>query len=273
MKEKYSAIIDYVLRTHGVDTSKYEPTFLNKSIQNRMSKTHCSSVEEYHALMVDNMNEVDRFIDSLQICYTDFFRNTLTFSVLEKVILPSLVVKTMNSNRNEIRIWSSACASGQETYSLAMILNEFSNGKGGKINYRIFATDQSEMQLLEAELGEYTESEVNSLSLKRVNRWFTKQGEKYVVKPELKEHIEFSVFDLLNEKFSCPPTSIYGDFDLVFCANLLFYYQPEYRKKMIEKGRNCMARNGYLITGETERELLIQAGFREAYPMSAIFQV
>ncbi len=272
MEDKNIPIIEHILQLHGVDISKYEDTFLTNSIQNRMSKINCHSLEGYINHIQNNIEESESFINSLQISYTEFFRNTLTFSVLEKIILPSLVTKSVNSNRNEIRIWSAACASGQETYSMAMLLQEFSNSKGGQLNFRIFATDQSETQIQEAKLGQYSETELNSLNLKQLGRWFTKQGEIYRIKPELKENIDFSVFDLLNETLSCPPSSIYGNFDLVICANLLFYYQPEYRKKIIEKARHCISRSGYLITGESEREILIQAGFREVYPMSGIFQ-
>ena len=272
MVEK-NKFIKHLFQTHGIDISKYEENFLIKSIQRRMSETGCKTLEDYNSFVLKDINEAGWFIDSLQVCYTEFFRNTLTFSVLEKIIIPSLVMRTLKSNRNEIRVWSAACASGQETYSIAMLLNEFSTVKGKKINFRIFATDQSELQILEAKLGRYTEKELNSVSLKRVNQWFTKSDATYDVKPQLKEYIEFSVFDLLNKEYSCPPTSIYGDFDLVICSNLLFYYQPEYRKKIIEKVRRCMSVNGYLITGEAERVMMNQSGLREMYPMSAIFHI
>ena len=183
-----------------------------------------------------------------------------------------MILKKSTSTRNEIRIWSAACAGGQETYSLAMLLHELLNCHSGEFNFRIFATDQSKIQIKEAQIGQYPEAALNSLKFKRVNQWFTKLGETYTVKPELKENIEFSVFDLLDEKYSCPPTSIFGDFDLIVCANILFYYNPEFQKKIIKKTRNCMSENGYLITGEAERNLLIQSGFQEVYPQSAIFR-
>jgi len=272
MEEK-NKLIKHILQSHTINISKYDDNFLMKSIQRRMSETGCKTLGDYNSFVLKDINEAGWFIDSLQVCYTEFFRNTLTFSVLEKIIIPSLVMRTLKSNRNEIRVWSAACASGQETYSIAMLLNEFSTVKGKKINFRIFATDQSELQILEAKLGRYTEKELNSVSLKRVNQWFTKSDATYDVKPQLKENIEFSVFDLLNEEYSCPPTSIYGDFDLVICSNLLFYYQPEYRKKIIEKVNHCMSENGYLVTGESEREILNQCGLREMYPMSGIFHI
>jgi len=273
MEEMNKIITELILQTQGIDLSKYEDAFLNKSVRKRMSDTFCESETAYSKYIEQSYIESEIFANSLQISYTEFFRNSLTFSVLEKIIIPSLVLKRANSNRNEIRIWSAACAGGQETYSLAMLLNEFSNRHSEKINFRIFATDQSETQIQEAQLGEYPESALNCINMERANQWFTKKGDTYCVKPELKSNIDFSVFDLFSEKFSCPPTSIFGDFDLIVCANLLFYYKPEYQKKIINKARKCLSTIGYLITGETERDILIKSGFFEVYPQSAIFQL
>ena len=272
MSVKLKTIPLLILQTQGIDISKYDEVFLNKSVTKRMKDTLCETDVAYYAYLEQSNIESEIFLNSLQISYTEFFRNTLTFSVLEKIIIPSMVIKKTNSNRNEIRIWSAACASGQETYSLVMLLKELSIALGGKINFRIFATDQSESQIQEAELGQYPESALDCINMKRVKQWFTKQGNIYTVKPDLKKYIDFSVFDLLNEEFSSPPASIFGDFDLVICSNLLFYYKPEFQKKIIQKTSKCLSVNGYLITGETERDILIHSGFKEVYPQSAIFK-
>jgi len=273
MNKNSSLISQLIVQNRGIDISKYEEVFLANSVLKRMKDTNCESESVYYNYLEQSSIEGDLFLNSLQVSYTEFFRNVLTFSVLEKIILPSLVLKMANSHRNEIRIWTSACAAGQETYSLAILLHEILIGHREKINFRIFATDQSEVQIQEAQAGQYTESALNGMNLKRANQWFTKTGEMFTVKPELKENIEFSVFDLLSDQFSCPPASIFGDFDLIVCANLLFYYKHEYQQKIIHKTRECLATKGYMITGETERDILIHSGFHEVYPQSAIFQI
>jgi chemotaxis protein methyltransferase CheR len=272
MNSRLKSILHFISDDQGIDLSKYEDLFLNKSVSKRMEETFCETESTYFTYLEHNQIEVELLLQSLQISYTEFFRNSLTFSVLEKIIIPSIVMNKACSNGNEIRIWSAACAGGQETYSLAMLLNEFSKGHGEKINFRIFASDQSESQIHEAQMGQYPESALNCLTMKRVNQWFTKQGETYTVKPEIKENIDFSVFDLFNKNHSSPPTSIFGDFDLIICANLLFYYKPEYQKKIIQKTTYCLSKNGYLISGETERELFVQSGLHEVYPHTAIFK-
>ena len=261
-----------LLQSKGIDVSKYEVTFLNKSLQKRMTVTNCMTAEEYYTLLEQNEKEGTLFFDSLHNSYTEFFRNPLTFSVLERIILPSLQFKKKNAKNKEIRIWSAACAAGQEAYSLAMLLEELKNLKGEKNDYRIFATDQRESQVNEAQKGIYAAAALNNLNMKRVKQWFTNQGETYMLKPELKDQIDFSEFDLFSEHLSAPPASIFGDFDLIVCANLLFYYKPEHQKIIVEKVGACLAKNGYLVVGETERDIVLKCNFQETYPQSGIFQ-
>lgn len=272
MREINSPIAELILQTQGIDISKYDSTFLNKSIQKRIIETHCASIDSYFELIQSNLTESTHFVNSLCVSYSEFFRNPLTFSVLEKVIIPSIMMDKISSKRKEIRIWSAACASGQETYSLAILLKEFSIAVGEKINFRIFATDQSELQINEAQHGVYSDCALNNVTLKRLHQWFVKQDHTYQIKPELKENVDFSVFDLFCDEHSSPPSSIFGDFDLVMCANLLFYYQPEFRTKILNKTSQCLSKNGLLITSETERDILAHSNFHEVYPQSAIFR-
>lgn len=255
----------------SADVSKYGEQFLCNTLQKRFQEIQCTNADDYLEVIKQNTDEVSIFLNSLQIGYTEFFRNSLTFSVLEQIILPSLIQKKKELKRKEIRIWSAACSGGQESYSLAMVMEELKNGDAEKFSYRIFATDQNEALVNEARKGHYTGNALNNLSLKRVNQWFTKKGDTYTVKPELKNNIDFSVFDLFSMELSCPPASIFGEFDIVVCANLLFYYKNEYRQAMLKKTGNCMAAGGYLVTGETERQILTDHNYTETFPQSAIF--
>lgn len=272
MNEINKHIADLLMGMHGIDISQYDTSFLGRSLQKRITEIHCGSVEEYCSFLEDNKMEGKNFFDSLHISYSEFFRNPLTFAVLERIIVPSIVLKKKTNKRKEIRIWSAACAAGQEAYSIAILLEELKNGNMNKFDYRIFATDLCESQVDEARKGAFTAAALHNASMKRAEQWFTHRGETYFAKPELKEHIDFSVFDLFDEHVSSPPASIFGDFDLVFCANLLFYYKNAYRKIILDKITHCLASGGFLITGEAEREIVMKHGFHEVYPQSAIFQ-
>ena len=261
-------ISDYLVRSQGIDVSIYEDVFLDKTLQKRITETQCNGMEAYYALLEQSSKEGKLLIDSLQNNYSEFFRNSLTFAALEHMVLPSLVLK--KKQRKEIRIWSAACAGGQEVYSIAMLLDEIRNGEKDK--FRIFATDKSAEQINKARIGKYPSAALNNINFKRADKWFTKQNDIYTIKPELKEHIDFSVFDLLDQKYSSPSVSIFGDFDIVLCANLLFYFNPKIREQILDKVSRSLSEGGYLITGEAEREILIQKNYREVFPQSGIFQ-
>lgn len=272
MKNKLKDIKDQILLTQGVDISVFDDSFLVKSLKKRMSATGTNAFSDYSNYLQQNKNEVTTFLDSLNINYSEFFRNPLTFAHLEQIVLPALLEKKKKANENEIRIWSAACASGQEAYSIAILCDEMIQKTKTNIGCRIFATDINEEEISNAQKGVFHTTSLNKVTLKRIQTYFTKRDERYTIASSIKEYINFTVFDLLSEQNSCPPASIYGNFDLVFCSNMLFYYMPEYRKTILEKVGNCLTKGGYLITGETEREIVKTENYREVFINSGIFQ-
>ncbi len=273
MKNIITGISEMLLQTRGIDVIKYEQSFLKKSILKRMTETLCASFDEYYIFLMENEEEPESLVSSLHNNYSEFFCNPLTFAVLERVILPSILLTKKNKKQNELRIWSAACAGGQEAYSLAILLEELMNGSTNKFKYRIFATDRSVAQVNKARLGTFSAGELGNVTIRRVEKWFVEQGEVFTVKPEIKVNIDFSVFNLFNEALSTPPASIFGGFDLVFCANLLFYYNNDYRKIIVNKIHNSLAEKGFLVTGETEREIFMSHNYYEEISQSCIFRI
>ena len=137
---------------------------------------------------------------------------------------------------------------------------------------RIFATDINEAGLALARRGTYDTASMRKTSLDRVQRYFSREGSTYSIIPKMKEYVDFSSFDLLGSPSSCPPTSIYGSFDIVFCSNILFYFTNESRRQILDKVGDCLGPGAYLVCGESEREILHAAGYREICPNTAVFQ-
>lgn len=273
MKSHAYHIHDIFLSLEGMDVAQYDETFLLNSANRRFSETNCASIEDYLELLENSELERMTYFDNLQIGYSTFFRNALTFDTLEKIILPELVSNVRKNNTKDLRIWSAACAAGQEAYSIAMLIEEeMACSEKGKCNCLIFATDRDEEQIETARRGQYARHALENIKLKQLDKWFIKYGNTYFIKPELKVNINFSVFDLFDKNYSSPPSSIFGHFDLIFCANLLFYYKENHRKTILDKITGAMSDNGYLVTGETERDILKKLHFREIYPHSAIFR-
>ncbi|MBB3188224.1 CheR family methyltransferase [Microbacter margulisiae] len=256
---------------YNVDVLQYDATFLEMALNKRMLANGCDSVIDYRLYLENNQNEASLLIDSLNISFSMFFRNPLTYAYLEQVLLPVLMERKKKENNKEIRIWSAACAAGQEAYSVAMLCDEILTKGNPQLSYRIFATDSDPDEIQRAQQGVYNIVAVENVSLRRIQNYFLKQDDFFSITPVIKQMVNFSTFDLLDESLISPPASIYGDFDIIFCCNLLFYYKPEYRTRILEKMERNLAPNGFLITGETERETLVQHCYQEVFVNSAIF--
>jgi chemotaxis protein methyltransferase CheR len=254
----------------GADLSVFDYGFVDGVLSKRMAETACRSFSQYLELLKEDFKEVACFKSNLLVGHSLFFRNALTFTVLEKLVFPRLISKSETSGRG-IRIWSSACAAGHEPYSLAMLLEELNELASDPFHFRIFASDISPSFLAEAQKAKYPPSSLKNVNYERLNKWFTEINGSFHIDHSLKKNIDFSLFDLLDKHLACPAPSIFGTFDMIVCANVLFYYQPMARKTILNKISKCLDRGGYLVTGETERDYLLAEGFNEAYPFSAIF--
>lgn len=270
MSEMIRNINELLMNKYGLDISMFDVSFVNNTILQRIDSTGCHDISDYSRFIAENENEGSLFAGLLHVSYSEFFRNPLTFSVLESIVFPEMVFLKRNSKCKEIRIWSAACAGGHEPYSLAMILENLI-GQNENTRYRIFGTDKDEKQVNIARIGKYNKESIGNVTRKHFEKWFVQSGNSYAVIPELKKYCEFSVFDLLGE-LSSPPESIYGDFDLVLCSNILFYYTPAHQKIILDKIRGSLADDGLIICGEIEREILKSSKFNEVFPQSAIFR-
>jgi chemotaxis methyl-accepting protein methylase len=258
---------------HDRDLSLFDETFLAKVLDKRLTATSAGTPGAYAALLADDAAEAQALCGALNIGYSEFFRDPLTFALLEQMVLPSLIQERESSGRGEIRIWSAACAAGEEAYSVAILLETLGAACEHPVPYRIFATDVSETAMERARRGVYDEDAVRNVRLGHLDRHFSRSGRSYVVSPALRERVDFSTYDLLDAHSTCVPASIFGDFDIVFCANVLFYYGADVRRNIVAKAWHSLAPRGYLVTGEAERTLVQAAGgFGAVAPPAALFR-
>lgn len=231
------------------DLTIYDEAFLVKTLRRRMAAIAINQ-SDYALYLQKNRDEAESLMASFQISYSHFFRNGLTFAVLEQVVLPQLL--SHKPENGEIRVWSAGCSTGQEAYSIAILLEELLISSSKPMRFRIFATDLSSEALDTARTGVYDEDSLSNVRMKYIKRYFSKMGAAYQVVPGLTEKIVFSQYDLLDAHSTNPPDSIYGDFDMIFCCNLLFYYQTPVRRSIVKKLKRSLAEGGFLITGEAE---------------------
>lgn len=267
-------VIQTLIRMYQIDLSAYDEDFLANILQQRMNDTRCLNPSYYFGLLQHNPVEADALQNALKVAYSEFFRNPLTFTVLEKIVLPDIIAEKRKAKKQEIRIWTMASAAGQETYSIAIVLRELMDLlKINDLSFRIFATDHDQQLIDNARKGIFSLQSLAKVSTGILNKWFVKEGDLYRIDSKLKNNIDFSVFDLFDTTCTCPTASIFGDFDLIFCSNLLFYYKEEFRAQILNKARHCLSQGGCIITGETERDMLPSSNYRELYPQSAIFSL
>jgi chemotaxis protein methyltransferase CheR len=193
-------------------------------------------------------------IDALTTNETSFFRDFHPFEALRKTILPRLIEQ--RSATRQLTIWSAACSTGQEPYSLAMLIHEhFPQLRDWKVT--IYATDLSPTVLKGAAEGSYSQFEVNrGLPAPLLIRHFVKQGDRWHIKSELKKNIQFRAMNLIQ------PWPILPPFDLVFIRNVMIYFDVDTKKTILKRIRNCLLPHGYLFLGSTETTYNIDPSYR-----------
>lgn len=264
--EKYYRLMK---ETFGSDLSVYDRNYLKKTIETRMNAIRCTTDEKYLTLVSEYPDEFALLMLELGNSYSEFFRNSLTFSILEQIVIPKLSDFQLKKSRDEIRIWSAGCASGQEPYSLAMLFDDYSKTHQSSVNSRIFATDISEDVLDKARKGIYDFNAVKNTRLGFSETYFKRNGDTYFLDSVIKEKVDFSVYDLLDENSSSPSSAIYGDFDVIMCCNVMFYYEPEYQQLILEKFYRSLKPGGFFITGEAETHIVKTLGSFKQYGMPA----
>jgi len=267
------ALVQSMEQGHGLPISMYEETFLRQTMDRRRTETGGMTVEAYLEWLDENRAEAEAFCRALRVGYSEFFRDPLLFALLEQQVIPALIAAKKDAGGNELRVWSAGCAAGQEVWSVAFLLDSLCGAGEAALAYRIFATDFFEADLAHARDGIYNANTIGNVKLKHLQTCFSAQGASYAIVPRLRTRVDFSCYDLLDEHSVCPPVSLYGDFDLLLCCNLLFYYRPEIRERILDKVSSALAPGGYFVTGETERGIVSEhQGLCIVNPAMAIFK-
>ena len=245
-------ILNLLEEQRSFDFSGYRNSMLERRIQKRIFATKCKDLEAYLNFLNIHSEELDNLIDVFTINVSRFFRNSLTWEYIRKIMIPDLFHAKSSLSDKTIRIWSAGCSFGEEAYSSAIILNELFMQEEISYTLNIFATDIDKKALKRASQGIYGFDSVRKVRYDIYKKYFTRENDTYKLAPEIKKMVDFSFYDLLDKKHSIPPESIYGGFDLVFCRNVLIYFDQNYQKIIFDKLYNSLNPNGYLVLGEAE---------------------
>ena len=235
-------------------------------LADRQAACHQATAEEYLRHCHTDPGEQHKLHAACFNSTSEFFRDRWTFHLLERTVLPALAA------RGGARIWCAGCAAGQEALSLAIVLDELTAGHARRPT-AIFATDLRPEQHARALAGRYPRSQFRHMTLGRMERWFRPEGDALQVVDELRSRVQYSIHDLLDETAFCPPESIYGDFDVISCMNLLLYYNASVQVRLLRNFRRILAADGLLVVAPSEVGIVNQSGLFVSHGDGPIFKI
>jgi len=240
---------EFLLRKIGLALNN-DKQYLIKSRMTRLLREH--DIADVNALSKTLRREPDgnlarQVLDAMTTNETLFFRDQYPFEALRELIFPGLTAA--KGAHGKIKIWSAASSTGQEACSIAMTATESMPGAG---RVQILGTDFSEKAVEKAKAGVYSQMEVQrGLPIKQLVRFFEQDGNRWNVRPELKKMMEFQHANLVDDRLVMNVRR-HGPFDVVFCRNVLIYFTPEERSKVVDRIARSMHKGGYFISGATE---------------------
>jgi two-component system CheB/CheR fusion protein len=227
----------------GHDFSLYKESTIGRRIERRMLQNDIKDTDIYIRYLKEKPDEVHALFKELLINVTSFFRDPEAFTYLEEVILPQLCAD--KSEGYPFRVWVSGCATGEEAYSIAILLRELMDGIQKEFKIQIYATDLDDDAIAIARVGMYPRNIVQDVTPERLRRFFIKEDTGYRVKKELREMIVFAVQNVIKD----PP---FTRLDLLACRNLLIYLKPELQDKLIPAFHYALKPEGVLFLSPSE---------------------
>lgn len=252
MNRELEKILSYLHEKRGVDFSGNRSSMIERRISKRLAATKSANLHDYLAYLEKHPQELDHLIAALTINVSRFFRNPLTFEYIAGRVLPAIVMQKTEARDHSLRVWSAGCSQGEEPYSVAILIHELMEKEKLELDLNIFATDIDEGALKKARDGVYSFESIQEIKYGLLKKYFTIDDEIYTLNPAIKNLVNFSVYDMMDKKTYVPPESVFGDFDLVLCRNLLIYFQAEYQEIIFDKLCRSLSGNGCLVLGEAE---------------------
>lgn len=247
-EDEFRLFRDLIHRECGLYFSDSKRAFLSSRIGKRLVATSIGSFYRYYRYLKEGGEEQEeellRLLDILTINETSFFRNRPQFEFLEQVVLPEILQAKRMESAPSLRVWSAGCATGEEPYSIAIsALEAIALKRGWEI--RVYASDLSLSALERADRGVYSEAKLQGVDPSRQRRYFEVVPEGFRVRDEVKRLVIFDFHNLKHENGL-------GNLDIVFCRNVLIYFDPDEQERVVRKLVRALKPGGYLFLGHSE---------------------
>lgn len=239
----FGAICQLLRKSYDIDFSYYKRTTVARRVQRRLLMNQITDLEEYVARLRNDTHELNMLYKDLLIGVTKFFRDAEAFARIERDVVPELIAKARHNE--ELRIWVAGCATGEEAYSLAILIHEQLETAKQPLKAKIFATDVHPASLTVASAGTYSEASLSDVSPQRLERYFTHVKTGYQVTQELRQLVVFAPHNIIKD---APFTKL----DLITCRNLLIYLEPAAQKKVLSLFHFALNTGGTVVLGPSE---------------------
>ncbi|WP_437694171.1 CheR family methyltransferase [Sorangium sp. So ce176] len=237
-------LLDLVRERSGIDFKKYKQATILRRLRRRMAATNVETIDQYVRYLADRPEEHQRLVNSFLIKVTEFMRDPELFTHLREVILPSLIEHARADNKS-LRIWSAGCATGEEAYSLAILISELLGDELDSFHVRIFSTDLDPEAVAFARRGIYGAATVEGLPPELIEHNFVALDGQYQVKKRIRNLTVFGEHDL-GQRAPFP------HLDLVLCRNVLIYFTSELQRRTLHLFAFSLREGGYLVLGKAE---------------------
>ena len=237
------SILQLLHAATGVDFSAYKMNTIKRRIIRRMMLYRIKHLKDYAKLLSKKKQEIDILYQDLLINVTSFFRDTDTHKYLKETLFPKLLKRKRTGE--SLRIWVPACATGEEAFSIAMMLLEIQESKTTTIPIQIFASDLSALAIGKARIGHYTKQELETVSPKRIQRFFVKTEGGYRINKAVRDMCVFAVHNILLD----PP---FSRLDFISCCNLFIYFDIPAQRKATHTFHYALNDDGFLMLGKSE---------------------
>ena len=239
----FTKILMLLRSVTGHDFSLYKKSTIGRRIERRMVQHNIEDTEVYARYLKDNPAEVHALFRELLINVTSFFRDPLAFAELKSDILPALMLDKPESY--VLRVWVAGCATGEEAYSIAMVLRELMDSSHREFKVQLYSTDLDDDAIVTARAGLYPPNIAQDVSPERLRRFFIKEDNGYRVKKEIREMVVFAVQSVIKD----PP---FTRLDLLACRNLMIYLEPELQNRLIPAFHYALKPGGVLFLSPSE---------------------
>ena len=242
---------ELVYKQTGIYLKPEKKQLLNARLGKRLRACSIDSFKRYYEFVCNDESggELISLINSVSTNFTSFFREQAHFDYMVSTVLPAFSA-LKNSSRTKLNIWSAACSSGEEPYTISMTLEEYMAENKGAIDYKIIATDISTRVLGQAERGVYSEDRVSKVPPMLLQKYFRRGVRNasgyFKVKDSLGRNLLFQRINLMDEFLWQEPM------DIIFCRNVMIYFNIETQQELVDKFYRCLADGGYLFIGHSE---------------------